>query len=480
MTICMAFRFVAGVYAATAWNSSANSGTVEWPPSPWRIGRALLAVAHDRLSEGDLVTLQSILSSLAAENPRYLVPPTTPWHTRHYLPDLEHQSGDPKKTTLTLNSMVSVKADQPVYVIWPQTQLDDEQTACLSRCLERLSYLGRAESLVEGSLENSVPELDRPYQEIAPKATNSRATRLLCPTAGITSDNWRIVTDKMRKKGYLTPPGAHWVAYDLPEEALITAEPTGRPTVPDPTVVRWAWRSAAPLRSQDAIIVIDRFRSTLLGKLRTPFGDNVPDLLTGHFARSGQGKQLNKTAHNHAHWLWLSDTQGLVTDLVLWVPQGIPATAFSVLAATTELRKPEDGYAPRGLREGTAYMVGVGQPPQIIPELVSTGAGTTTWASSTPFLRTRHLKRSRDPLAVLKEDVIREWSYRNSTGIDIVSIEQIDDSVRDFRRYRWKESMTDRREGANLRIKFAEPVQGPISMGALSHFGFGLFHPEPW
>ena len=142
------------------------------------------------------------------------------------------------------------------------------------------------------------------------------------------------------------------------------------------------------------------------------------------------------------------------------------------------MRRTKEGYAPRGFVEGSAQLIGIGQPDQILPDLIAQGSGATTWTSATPFLRTRHLKRSRDPWVVLEEDVRSEWSYRNASDIEIIAIEQLDEAAREFRRYRWKETMADRRDGVNLRITFSAPVRGPVSLGALSHFGFGLFRPE--
>ncbi|MDO5682265.1 MAG: type I-U CRISPR-associated protein Csb2 [Propionibacteriaceae bacterium] len=471
----MAFRFIGGMYAATAWNSSANSGTVEWPPSPWRISRALLAVAHDKLPEQDLDTVRSVLSELASEHPTYLVPPAIPWHSRHYLPDLDHRSGETRRTTMTMNSMVSVRPDQPLHVTWPNVELDEGKTACLARCLGKLSYLGRAESLVEAVLEP--PSADN-HQELAPGAFGPRLTRLLCPTVDTTTEQWEITPDAMRKQGFLTPAGTEWVTYGAPAEEVRRVTPTRRSTVPEPTVVRWGWRSRAPLKARNAILVTERLRGRYLSKLQKVMNHEVPTTLTGHFPRSVDGQQLSRTGHGHAHWLWLADQHGVVTDLALWVPDGIPAAAFSALAEATSVRRAADGYAPKGFVEGSAQLVGVGQPDQILPELVASGGGASTWTSETPFLRTRHLKRSRDPWAVLKDDVRTEWTYRETSGTEIVAIEQADGTAREFRRYRWKESMADRRDGVNLRITFSAPVRGPLSLGALSHFGFGLFRPE--
>jgi CRISPR-associated protein Csb2 len=48
----------------------------------------------------------------------------------------------------------------------------------------------------------------------------------------------------------------------------------------------------------------------------------------------------------------------------------------------------------------------------------------------------------------------------------------------DFRRYRMAENMSKSRPGLELRLEFAEPVAGPVLLGQLSHFGYGVFKPD--
>jgi CRISPR-associated protein Csb2 len=47
-----------------------------------------------------------------------------------------------------------------------------------------------------------------------------------------------------------------------------------------------------------------------------------------------------------------------------------------------------------------------------------------------------------------------------------------------FRRYRMGERLAQSRAGAGLRLAFASPVSGPLLLGQLSHFGFGVFAAE--
>ena len=51
--------------------------------------------------------------------------------------------------------------------------------------------------------------------------------------------------------------------------------------------------------------------------------------------------------------------------------------------------------------------------------------------------------------------------------------------AREFRRYRMTERLSQSRPGLGLRLEFADEVRGPLLLGQLSHFGYGIFVPEP-
>ena len=52
MTLTITVHFDLGRYHATPWGRNVNEGTVEFPPSPWRVLRALYSVWKTRC--GDL------------------------------------------------------------------------------------------------------------------------------------------------------------------------------------------------------------------------------------------------------------------------------------------------------------------------------------------------------------------------------------------------------------------------------------------
>ena len=60
MTV-LELRFPAGRYHATPWGRHVNEGAVEWPPSPWRIVRALIATWYLKARDIPEATIRSLV-----------------------------------------------------------------------------------------------------------------------------------------------------------------------------------------------------------------------------------------------------------------------------------------------------------------------------------------------------------------------------------------------------------------------------------
>ena len=89
MSISLAFRFLAGRYHATPSGHHVNEGLIEWPPSPWRLLRALISVGYTSgiwNASGPPATARGMLEKLSTELPHYSVPPAVGAHSRHYMP----------------------------------------------------------------------------------------------------------------------------------------------------------------------------------------------------------------------------------------------------------------------------------------------------------------------------------------------------------------------------------------------------------
>lgn len=168
-------RFPAGRYHATPPGHHVNEGQIEWPPSPWRLVRALLACGYTHLGwttvppEG-----RRLLEALAGTLPRYRLPPATAAHSRHYMPICQFKKPADKKalhdfelaasthsktdvrnyftedTTLVIDTWADV-GNGAMSVTW-DCDLDAEALALLARLAANLNYLGRSESWVEATV----------------------------------------------------------------------------------------------------------------------------------------------------------------------------------------------------------------------------------------------------------------------------------------------------------------------------------------
>ena len=204
------------------WDRSVNEGTAEWPPSPWRLLRALTATWHTRWPDLPAETFDRLLAALG-DPPSYRTPPVRPGHTRHYLPDLDHRKGEAGHTDLTLDPFLSLRhsdlrdtamGDAELLVRW-DAELDTEQRAVLAKLAELLPYLGRADSVCEARLLDEDPAPDKTWW--CPGAEGARAARLLAPALPVRREALEVTTVQVRKMRRTQPPGTIWVSYAATE-----------------------------------------------------------------------------------------------------------------------------------------------------------------------------------------------------------------------------------------------------------------------
>src|SRR5215469_15298664 len=78
-------RFPAHRYHATPWGRHVNEGVAEWPPSPYRLLRALYDVWQRKCFDLAAEDVGELLEALSEAPPRFDLPPATASHTRSYL-----------------------------------------------------------------------------------------------------------------------------------------------------------------------------------------------------------------------------------------------------------------------------------------------------------------------------------------------------------------------------------------------------------
>ena len=475
MGTTIAVRFPLGRYHATPWDRSVNEGAAEWPPAPWRLLRALVATWYTRWPDLPGPVIDGLLDALG-NPPSYLTPAVWPGHTRHYLPDLGHKKGENGGTDLTLDPFLSVGRCDDLLVRW-DADLPAEQREVLAKLVELVPYLGRAESVCEARLLDSDPVPDETWWR--PGANGARQVRVLATARPVSRSALELTTVEMRRNRRTLPPGSVWVSY--------AAGPAAGPQTPARRradlveAVRFFVAGRAPLRPANGILLADEVHRQVGNKLTAA---GLPD----DRRRVILGSRGAATDHEHAHWIPIageSERGPCVMALVVWVPGGLEPEEVASIVTLREVsgrrggRGGDEGYEVRGFPPVDLLFQAAGPIGQVTPELCGPAR---RWRSRTPYLPVRHRKReSLDEYVAA--DVARELSYRGRPSGIVTRTDPADRLpdrwAREFRRYRLTERMDKSRPGLGLRLEFAEDVAGPLLLGQLSHFGYGIFEPEP-
>lgn len=203
MPVTIAIRFLTGRAHLHPWQTHHSEGRVDWPPSPWRLLRAIVAVAGRGLTalplpdyivdpgkkprptkrnlqpvwpptgyeslpdewsrvEADEVPISRLAKLLRdlSSSPSIWLPKTSGGHTRQYFP---LGSPDPKQWieksgSTVFDTFAVIRKDQPLLFHWPDVSLDIQLMADLKLLLGRMTYFGRAESWCQARVHDVAPE----------------------------------------------------------------------------------------------------------------------------------------------------------------------------------------------------------------------------------------------------------------------------------------------------------------------------------
>lgn len=461
-----------GRYSATPWGRHVNEGAVEWPPSPWRIVRALAAswhIHHPGLAADEV---RSALEVLCAP-PAYHLPRHVTSTTRHYLPDANDKKAK-RSTDLALNPFVAVSPGEKMRVVWeaPHT---DAQLSTLARLAGTVFYLGRAESRV--TLEVSEADEAPPGGLIAmsgDEVEGQSTLDLLVPMVPLDWDAIHATSGRLHKDGLTAPPSTRWITFRTPDPEFRRGKGPDRPTPAPVQIMQFALSGRGRPSMANAALLSAFFRRAVTSRAQ-----DDPSL-HGHTPGDGSVRRPREDDHRHAHYLVLNDlASGRQIDrLVIWVPEGIPPAAVSRLAELASLRIPEHLQRRLGATVEVA-LEQVGPPANLDPRLVGT---TTHWRTLTPVTTARHRKNRQTAGEFLQGVVRRELSHRGFPSSDFeVSVDQVPDAdvagpLQARRMYRARRLGRERQHtGFHVALTFTEPVRGPLALGSLAHFGLGTF-----
>ncbi len=523
------FRFPGGRYHATPTGHHVNEGWIEWPPSPWRLLRALIATGYTKL-RWDAVpdTAAELIRALAGSPPKYILPPACTGHSRHYMPLAKFKNGR-EDTTLVFDTWAQV-ADGDLAVTW-NVSLPSDQLALLAELVGSMSYLGRAESWVEGHLEQDdwVPRTDAlrafPCEGAARPGPNWEQVSLLAAEPADDYDRWRservgpveaaAKASKSKKKpprkskattveypedilaclqvdtawldayGWNQPPGSRKVLYWRPRQALEPGAPLlASPDISIHVVEAMLLALATPSGNMHALPPVTRalpqaelLHRSLVSHVARLYPDHHA-VLTG---QSDTGAPLS--GHRHVHLLPLDlDGDAHLDHILVWAPMGLDSAAQ---AAVRAVRKT---YMKGGVGELRVALSAAGS----LKDLRSTpGPGgdalrrtlslSSVWQSATPFVPPRHVKNGgRNTLVGQVQAELASRGLPAASHVEVLAPD-VDGvrALRHFVRVRRFGPPPPADLGFAVRVVFDAQIVGPLCLGYGSHFGLGRFTAEP-
>jgi CRISPR-associated protein Csb2 len=522
----MVLRFPGGRYHATPGGHHVNEGLVEWPPSPWRLVRALIACGYSTQQWREVPPEgRRLIEALSTVLPEYRLPQAALGHSRHYMPMAKMKNGR-EETTLVLDTFADVGAGA-LWVRWP-TKLDEEAQKLLDVLISQLGYLGRSESWVLGeSISDGIPLPSTghafPHAESPRPGRSFEQITLTAPANPGDYLSWRQgeVAAAIEKFGipagrrptqaqqknidaiqdaypadvidclqrdtawwkaqkWSQAPGSQSALYWRDAGALEVGPPSSPRVFHAVRVEMMLLALTTPSGSKSALPMVARtlpqaelLHEALVSKLGF-WGESCPELV----GRDQAGDPLK--GHRHAHLLPVDlDADGRLDHIIIFAPMGLGERAQR---AVRSLRKT---YMKGGVGELQIAVAGVGAMSDLrtiaaglssaIEEVLGPTGGATSWVSATPFVPPRHLKKHGH--SSLGGQVEAELEVRGFPPARVDVVEWTGDTLmfRHFVRRRRRGPQPPIDTAVAVRLQFDGPVSGPICLGYGSHFGLGRF-----
>ncbi|MBA2436369.1 MAG: type I-U CRISPR-associated protein Cas5/Cas6 [Chthoniobacterales bacterium] len=478
--IAIALRFPSGRFHATPWGRHVNEGAPEWPPSPWRLLRSLVATWKRKLNNGqaDSAQIERVIQALAAL-PDFHLPPASTGHSRHYMPK---RSAEDK--TMVFDAFVAIPRDAEVIALWRDVTLSQDERSALALLLEHFSSLGRAETWCAARLVTD-SELDAAAAEIncRPSSDHSERSeetvRVLCvdPTSAFLNQHtpktvtqtgrgrsrvrtevphydpdWHLCIETLwlHQKRWSDPPGSQWINYArqrdcfkvTPRTASSRVRENGRPRF---QIARFSLDSAVlPLVTATLPVAEDARRNLMgiFGRIAGR-GANTKPKSWVFSGKDESGDPL--TGHRHAYFLPTDeDHDGRLDHFTIVAIGGFGPDEIRALDALREIKNRQREESRQPLR---VLLLGLG----MIGDYSAPVLGPSSeWISATPFIaprfpKSRGTKRDPEPARVspvaflsltLREELahfIERRSELSALSADDIEITPLIDESGNFR-----------------------------------------------
>ena len=431
MSVSIKVIWPSGRFHAHPWGvNPTRLREAEWPPSPWRLLRAIAAtwfrVHAGQPTAPDLATL---LETLGRGLPDIGVGPASFASTVHYQPNLKGADLDLAVYARKRHENHFVATDSPVVFRWQELSLNPGEAALLASLLPELGYFGRAESACEASCTDQVPvELgwcepclngERPIRRIAEDCRDvfcanpadfrmadlwePRASTITpVPTAAALAPEHFV--DALAKRDGM-PDGALWVSYRMPAgwpgkwvvrhaSRAHSLQATSNPAPRVAHYLRFSLQCRIPVPVKFTVPLAERFRAAAIARFTRAHPGMSSFSLSGHDLPADA-----KGAHQGAFYLpggRDGDPTGTLTDLHVWSHYGFTQDEVDALLGVKTLQWGSGKYGIRLAATCIAKDIPAESP------IVAGKISAKTWRSQTPFIPPRFFYRGNLHKAKLK------------------------------------------------------------------------------
>lgn len=461
--------FPAGRYHATPWGRHVNEGVAEWPPSPYRLLRALYDVWQRKCPDLPDEDVRAVLEALASSPPRFQLPGAVATHTRSYL---SANREDPSDKNLVFDPFLVLDRPHECFLLWPEMDLPARHRETLGQLLHNLNYLGRSESWVQAELWEGPPKsvFDCVASDGADDECESEKVACALPPADYRGkpawmEALTFSTMNLLKERASSPPLLRQVRYTLPKGA-IAVDPVRK-------VERKPAEIHAILLGLDATVlplvtttieVAEQVRVRLMGAHKRRMGmdeTKVSPLFSGK--RADGSKRLDQ---GHVYILPLGNRLGRIDRILILSPrQALDRNELDAVRGVRELYQRDGRPAVRCVVTWQGGLEPSGQCPR-----------SQVVRSATPFVPPRHCHKGCALDKFLKDEVLRECRNhgleQNLLRVEPIVLPGIF-HLSEYRRNRKNDPV---RPGYALQLTFDREVRVPFAIGYGAHFGLGQFH----
>ena len=498
MRVTLQQSFLHGRFHATRWRLNPFDGAfLEWPPSPWRLVRAITSRWYQWVRECpraiEDTDLNALISALCTSSYSFhLAPQARPGIAiRQYHPvEFGWQPAGKGKSaarqygaSLIQDNYVAVPRDGEIAVWWiiEGEQWSSPLLAVLDRCVERITYFGRAESLsvvrrAETDIKPNSSLFEKRSEDLHP---------VLCPDPQATREDVERWTDDPSGRDREIPPGTRQMYASVPE-------------------VRPLHDAASRARSehrtnfvQFAILWDVVPESNATSRLTAHYkAEVVRELLLAHSKGTVRSwRQADSRLRAKVELMIGKDSSGLPleghrhTEFFVWWNDRRPTrllvrrgeAAFDQTEIMAMYRAACKSFSWSATPSIWDWQV------KLIPLDLSTKPPASfdqrlelMWESVTPYVPTRHhirrgLVRERESIPnQIRRELLRRGINSDVTITGMGSPEWV--AVPNTGSAHRRQFLGNRR-GYRLRLAFSEPIMGPLRLGSASSLGLGLFRP---